>query len=236
MGVSNMNVIEESAHFDPTGMQEVTSYEGLNVYYDGTTYYCKGVISLSAENIFNFYQENDHKDLMKALNEILSSALLWGSSRPSTPSNSPVIDKMNNTQAITTWTVSLPFVRQRVYAYTRQGFVLTTSAGQKAYVLINEAIKEAIPIGYFAYQVFNYAQKAVLIQQTDDLCFVYVSYYDPDNVVPTAVSNLLVQMYVPYFIKRIYKSCGLMNDISKDVRIAAVGDALEQGIQKGFVL
>ena len=53
-----MNVIDDALNFDPSKMQLITTYEGLNVYYDGRSYYCKGVIKLEDNvgmhsNIFN---------------------------------------------------------------------------------------------------------------------------------------------------------------------------------------
>ena len=234
---SNMNVVDDALNFDPSRMQLITTYEGLNVYYDGKSYYCKGVIKLEAEKMYNHYQENDHRDLMKALNDILASALVWGSSSPTSPTNSPNIgDAAVEKQNYTTWTVAVPFMRQRVYAYTRDADSITMPTGQRAFVLVNESIKDPIPISYFSYQVFNYSQKAVLIQQKNGLCFVYVRYHDPDTVVPVTICNWVVQLYVPYFVKRMYRSCEMMNNISQDSHIRAINDTLEQGIQKGFAL
>ena len=226
--------ISEALAFDPSAnnVHLITSYEGLNVYHDGSSYFCKGIINLEAEKMYNHYMENDHKDMMKVLNELLTNALLWGHN-----SQSPTTPTMAN-EGYMTWTVAVPFMRQRVYAYTRQGHSVTLNTGQLAFVIVNEAIKDTIPLSYFSYQVFNYWQKAVLIQQENGLCFIYVCYHDPDTVIPSSICHLVVQLYVPYFVKKMYKSCTApeMVALTQDTHVKAINDALEQSIKKGFMM
>ena len=226
------DAIEEASRFDPTLLKFITNHEGLNVYLDGSTYYCKGVVSLNAEKMFNHYMENDNIDLMNELNSILKSAILGTAS----PTTSPTITKNTPSTAYTTWTVSIPFMKQRVYAYTREGHSGTTVNGQKYFIIKNTSIQDPLDLGYFSYQVFNYNQKAVLIQQTDNLCFVYVCYNDPDTYIPEYLINWALVLYVPYFVKKMYRSCDTMTNLTEDPRLKGISDTLQSSIEKGFVL
>eukprot|EP00834_Sanchytrium_tribonematis_P000447 NODE_8_length_66115_cov_0.981823.p32 type:complete len:235 gc:universal NODE_8_length_66115_cov_0.981823:7719-7015(-) len=227
----------EANSFNGDGMKRICQYEGISVYYDGKTYYCKGVVELNACKLYDHYMSNDHKDLISSLNEILTSAILWGtSSDPDVPKNSPNMENIPDGNPVTTWSITVPFLRTRTYAYKRSGEELSLADNRKAFVITNESVDYSVPISYFAYQVFNYYQQAVLIQQSDNISFVYVKYHDPDTYIPESVCNLALQIYVPYFVKRLYKACEAIDCFKEDDRVKIVNDTLQKGIEEGFVL
>jgi hypothetical protein len=133
------------------------------------------------------------------------------------------------------WSLSLPFMKTRTYCYNRHSLHTITSEGQEAFIMCNTSIQEAIPMPLFSYQVMDYSQQVVLIQQPNDISFVCVRYHDPNVHLPQYLINTLLSWYVPYFVRKIHTSCKTLKSLETNKAILDVQDVVVDGFNKAFV-